>query len=56
MKAHQIVTDLNKFNDKNVYVKIEGWLYYPIKQIKKEGDNIIILCKDITKMEEVHGN
>ena len=36
----------------NVYVYVEGGLYYPIKTVKRDKDgNYIIVCKNIAKVE-----
>jgi len=34
-------------NDEPVYVYITDELYYPITEVKKEKNNIIIVCKDV---------
>lgn len=48
MTSKEIV-ELLKKQDKTVYVKIDGGLYYPIAAIKQEGKNLIIFCPDPSK-------
>lgn len=47
MRNNELLHNLNKYNNEEVYVKIECGLYYPIKTVKTFDGRIIILCNDI---------
>ena len=47
MRNNELLQNLNKYNNEEVYVKIEGGLYYPIKAVKTFDGRIIILCENI---------
>jgi len=46
----ELLKELRKHRNKNVLIKIDGGLFYPIKRVAEFDGNIIILCEDITKM------
>lgn len=48
MTTKEIIEKFKKQN-KSVYVKVEDGLYYPIVDIKQEGNNIIIYCPNLNK-------
>lgn len=48
MKARDLIVLLkSKGEFQDVYVKIDGGLYYPIKAVKTSAGNTIIVCEDI---------
>lgn len=47
MKNNELLHKLNEYSNEEVYVKIEGGLYYPIKAVKTFDGRIIILCENI---------
>ena len=47
MKAKEL-SEVLKNRDNPIYVKVENGLYYPITKIKQEGNNIILVCPDLT--------
>lgn len=55
MKTGELVHLLSHNSDKNVYVKIEDGLFYPILDVKTIDGNVIIVCKDIVISAESSG-
>lgn len=47
MKNNELLHKLNEYSNEEVYVKVEGGLYYPIKAVKTFDGRIIILCENI---------
>jgi len=55
MKTYELIHLLQAQNNKEVLVKIENGLYYPVKAVKTSAENVIIICKDITIFDESSG-
>jgi hypothetical protein len=46
----ELIKKLRKHKNKNILIKIDGGLFYPINSVKEFDGNIIIFCDDITKV------
>ena len=48
MKSRDLIVLLKSKDElQDVYVKIDGGLYYPIRAVKTSAGNTIIVCEDI---------
>jgi len=47
MKTRELIKLLSKYKDKEVYVKVDKGLFYPITSVKTYDGNTIILCRNI---------
>jgi hypothetical protein len=47
MRNNELLHKLNEYSNEEVYVKVEGGLYYPIKTVKTFDGRIIILCENV---------
>lgn len=53
MRANELI-HLLEHGDKEVIVKIDNDLYYPVRDVKITADNIIIYCRNIKTSAEMN--
>ena len=56
MRAQDLIKKLRKNKHKEVLVKIQGGLFYPVEAVKNYDGKVIIVCRDIAspaKMVEI---